>query len=78
MYLKEYRLIFTISSLILILIASIPAISLIIPTSIGNEKFSEIWILGTERTARDYPFNVTNNESNLVNINIRNQNNIMH
>ena len=73
MYLKEYRLIFTISSLILILIASIPAISLIIPTSIGNEKFSEIWILGAERTARDYPFNVTNNESNLVHINIRNQ-----
>ena len=73
MYLKEYRLIFTISSLILILVASIPAISLIIPTSIGSEKFSEVWILGAERTAKDYPFNITNNDDNLVHVNIRNK-----
>jgi len=58
--LEDYRTVFAVSGLILILVASAPTLSLVLPLS-GGERFSELWILGPNHMAEDYPFNVVNN-----------------
>jgi len=58
--LEDYRAVFAVSCLILILVASAPTLSLVLPLS-GGERFSELWILGPNHMAEDYPFNVVNN-----------------
>ena len=60
MNLEDYRTVFAVSGLILILVASAPTLSLVLPFS-GGECFSELWILGPNHMAEDYPFNVVNN-----------------
>jgi len=60
MNLEDYRTVFAVSGLILILVASAPTLSLVLPLS-GGECFSELWILGPNHMAEDYPFNVVNN-----------------
>ena len=60
MNLEDYRTIFAVSGLILILVASAPTLSLVVPFSGGGERFSELWILGPNHMAEDYPFNVVN------------------
>lgn len=60
MNLEDYRTVFAVSGLILILVASAPTLSLVLPLS-GGERFSELWILGPNHMAEDYPFNVVNN-----------------
>jgi len=57
--LEDYRTVFVVSGLILILVASAPTLSLVLPFS-GGECFSELWILGPNHMAEDYPFNVVN------------------
>jgi len=57
--LEDYRVVFAVSGLILILVASAPTLSLVLPFS-GGECFSELWILGPNHMAEDYPFNVVN------------------
>jgi len=57
--LEDYRTVFAVSGLILILVASAPTLSLVLPLS-GGERFSELWILGPNGMAEDYPFNVVN------------------
>lgn len=59
MNLEDYRTVFVVSGLILILVASAPTLSLVLPFS-GGECFSELWILGPNGMAEDYPFNVVN------------------
>lgn len=59
MNLEDYRTVFAVSGLILILVASAPTLSLVLPFS-GGERFSELWVLGPNRMAEDYPFNVVN------------------
>ena len=59
MNLEDYRVVFAVSGLILILVASAPTLSLVLPFS-GGECFSELWILGPNHMAEDYPFNVVN------------------
>ena len=59
MNLEDYRIVFVVSGLILILVASAPTLSLVFPLS-GGERFSELWILGPNHMAEDYPFNVVN------------------
>jgi len=58
--LEDYRVVFAVSGLILILVSSAPTLSLVLPFS-GGECFSELWILGPNHMAEDYPFNVVNN-----------------
>jgi hypothetical protein len=63
-----------IGDLKLVYIASVAALSLIIaaPTLTmfvalpGGERFSEMWLLGKNRLAEDYPFNVETNENNKI------------
>jgi len=57
MNLEEYRTVFTVTCLILSLIASAPALSLFVPFP-GGERFSELWVLGPNHMAEDYPFNI--------------------
>ena len=47
----------------LILIVAFPAVSLVVPFPSGVERFSELWVLGPNHMAEDYPFNVGSNET---------------
>ena len=71
MNLEEYRTVFAVGGLILILVASAPTLSLVLPFS-GGERFSELWVLGPGHMAEDYPFNVSADESYLVYVGVGN------
>jgi len=57
MNLEDYQTVFTVTVLGLVLVSASPTISLYLPS--GGEPFSELWVLGPNRMAEDYPFNVT-------------------
>jgi len=64
MNLDEYRMVFVAGSLVLMLIAATPTVSLfMVVSSGGGERFSELWLLGPNHLAGDYPFNVDVNET---------------
>lgn len=63
MNLEGYRTLFAAASLTLILMAAAPTISLVIPIPRSAERFSELWVLGPNRMAEGYPFNVRANET---------------
>jgi len=56
MNLEECKTVFAVAFLGLILVAAFPTISLYLPS--GGEQFSELWVLGPDHMAEDYPFNV--------------------
>lgn len=58
MSLDDYRNLFIVGGLVLVLMAAVPALSYLVPFSGGGEQFSELWVLGPERIAEDYPFTV--------------------
>lgn len=58
MNLDDYRTVFTVSALILMLIGALPILSIVIPISQSGEHFSELWILGPDHLAENYPFDV--------------------
>ena len=58
MNLEDYRTLFVATSLVLILIATVPVIALVVPFPRSGESFSELWLLGPTHMAEDYPFNV--------------------
>lgn len=62
MDLQEYRLSFLIVTSILALLVASPALSrlLVLPRT---EFFTELWILGPNHKAEDYPFNITRNQN---------------
>jgi hypothetical protein len=72
MNLREYRVVFIVGGLILVLVASTPTVSLFLPLSREYEHFSELWILGPEHMAEDYPFNVRADLSYLVYVGVGN------
>lgn len=51
MTLEEYRTLFAIGSLVLILIAATPSLGLIISLPRDTERFSELWLLGPTHMA---------------------------
>ena len=57
MKLEEYKLIFIAVGLIGILLIAAPAIAQIIPSP-GSEQFSELYLLGPEHMAENYPSNI--------------------
>ena len=69
--LEEYKVIFTTVGLVGILIFASPILSSVLKLP-GGERFSELWILGPDRMAEDYPFNVRAGEDYLVYIGIGN------
>ena len=58
MNLEEYRTVFAVTTLGLILMAAFPTLSLVVPFPRSAERFSELWVLGPNHMAEDYPFNV--------------------
>jgi len=71
--LEDYRTVFASVSLVLILVAAFPGLNVAISFPRSVERFSELWILGPERMAEGYPFNVTAGEGQgPVHIGVRN------
>jgi len=72
MNLEECRTVFAASSLVLMLIAAAPTLSLVVPFPNGTERFSELWVLGPTHTAEDYPFNISVGEPYSVSVGVGN------
>lgn len=72
MSLHEYRALFLTVTVILALLVASPALSrlLVLPRT---EFFTELWILGPNHMAEDYPFNVTRNHNYKVFLGIGNR-----
>jgi len=62
MNLKEYRTVFLVASLALMIIATFPTLSMVMSSPSSRERFSEFWLLGPEHAAENYPFNVRADE----------------
>lgn len=60
---QDYRTVFQVGSLVFVLLAASPALSLVVSFPRGGESFSELWLLGPNHMAEDYPFNVHTGES---------------
>jgi len=61
--LDDYRSVFIGVSLVLLLLAASPSLSVVVPFSGGSEHFSEFWVLGSTHMAEGYPFDVRVNET---------------
>ena len=72
MSLHEYRVAFVVITGILTLIVASPALSrlLVYPRT---EFFTELWILGPNHKAEDYPFNITRNHNYTVFVGVGNR-----
>jgi hypothetical protein len=71
MKLEDCRVVFAAVGLIGVLILASPALALVLHLP-GGEAFSELWVLGSEHTAGDYPFNVTAGVNYLVYVDVSN------
>jgi len=72
MNLEEYRTVFAVTSLALVLVAAAPTLSMVVPFPRGGERFSELWVLGPNHMAEDYPFNVRVGEQHSVFVGVGN------
>jgi len=72
MNVEVYRGWFIAGSLTLMLVAATPALTLFINMPSGSERFSELWLLGPDKKAEDYPFNVRANETYRVYVGVGN------
>lgn len=71
MKLENYKLIFNAVVLIGILLIASPVLGIVGRLPSG-EKFSELYVLGPERMAEDYPFNVMEGQNYLVYVGVGN------
>lgn len=69
--LRSYKIIFVAFTIVGVLSLLTPALMLALPTS-AAEKFSQIWVLGSNQTTSDYPFNVTTGGNYTVYLGIAN------
>lgn len=69
--LDDYRLIFIISGLIVVLLIASPILILTLDLP-SVERFSELWILGPSRMVEDYTADITPDESYEIYVGIRN------
>jgi hypothetical protein len=72
MDLEEYRIAFAVGSIILILVAAVPTLSLVLSFPEGKAQFSEFWVLGTDHMMHDYPFDVKIDQPSRVFVGVRN------
>ena len=72
MNLEEYRVFFVAASLALILVATIPVISLVVSLDKRGDPFSELRLLGSTHMAEGYPFNVTIGKTEQIFIGVAN------
>jgi uncharacterized membrane protein len=71
MTLDEYRTLFIVATLGLILVAASPTLGFVL-TFPSGERFSELWVLGPGHMAEDYPFDVKVNETYKVFVGVGN------
>ena len=72
MKLRDYRLIFVAVGLIGVLLISSSAIAEVIEVP-GGERFSELYLLGPERMAENYPYDIAVGKSYSVYVGVGNQ-----
>ncbi len=58
MRLEDYRSLFMVVGLVLVLVAAFPGLSAVFSFPERGEQFSELWVLGPEHMGENYPFNV--------------------
>jgi hypothetical protein len=71
--LQDYRNLLLAASLIALLLAALPAVSVLVTFPKSGEEFSELWLLGHNHMAEDYPFNVTVGQSYTVYLGVGNR-----
>jgi len=69
---QDYSTLFKAASLACVLLAASPALSLVVSFPKGGESFSELWLLGPNHMAGDYPFNVHTGEGYSVFLGVSN------
>jgi len=62
MSLEKYKSAFVVVILGLVLVAAFPTVRMVAPFPMGEERFSEFWLLGSGHMAEGYPFNVRSGE----------------
>jgi hypothetical protein len=67
----DMKLIYAGSCVVLGFVILWPTLTAFFPLPSG-ERFSELWVLGPNHLAKDYPFNVTENEDYLVHVGVGN------
>ena len=72
MNLDNYRLLYVFSCVVLCLVILSPTLAQVVSLPEG-EKFSELWLLGTDRMLEGYPFDVSEGVSYNVSLGVRNQ-----
>jgi hypothetical protein len=72
MNLEHYRTAFACCCLVLILIILAPMFGTVFPFQRNNERFSELWILGSNHLAEDYPLNVAIGENHNIFVGVSN------
>jgi hypothetical protein len=70
---KKYRTVFLVITLGLVLVAASPMFTTVVELPENSNAFSELWLLGPEHTADDYPYNVTEGEAYNVFVCLGNQ-----
>jgi len=70
---QDYRTLFQVASLTFVLLAASPVLSMVVSFPRGGESFSELWLLGPNHMAEDYPFNVQTGESYSLFLGVGNQ-----
>ena len=58
---QDYRTVFQVGCVVFVLLAASPALSLIVSFPRSGESFSELWLLGPDHMAENYPFNIQEN-----------------
>ena len=56
----------------LMLVAAYPGLSVVIPFSLGAERFSEFWVLGPTHMVKDYPFDIVVGEQQHIFVGVGN------
>jgi hypothetical protein len=70
--LQDYRNLLLAACLIALLLAALPAVSVLVTFPEVSERFSELWLLGPGHMEEDYPFNIIVGESYSVYLGIGN------
>lgn len=58
MNLENYRTLFIVATLVVVLVVASPAFSAIVILEDGSEQFSELWLLDHNHMGEDYPFDI--------------------
>ena len=72
MNLKSYRDLFIVITLVLTLVAASPVLATVISFQSSSDQFTELWLLGPDRVAGNFPFDVSADEMYTLFVNVVN------